>query len=780
MFDIVFKQMTNEYEPCYTWLWNTKITRYGIKKRIDEMHETGIKSFYVLGEPKNFRPQKRKTFLEPDYLSDEYIELLRYAIGYAKKKGMRCWLYNEGGFPSGMAAGKIVSTDPSLRKKGISVRETNVSKGEKYKPHERLISAFFENSRIKEDFVFPRDGAVCEYTACEKREISAWCDEKQADIADEKTTALFLKVTHERLLKGLGDENMRRCLYMFDDESNMGGWSEGFEVLFMNKYGYDIAGFMPYICGKKKKGNENDKKAKADYEMLCGELQNVNYFLKMKQWLNKHGMKSVGHLDKDNETDGFMQLHYGNSLKILRSFDVPGIDVIWGQITYPKDEKCCFEGYEFFPLIASSASRQNGSNEALSETFAVYGSQLNAEEMRFVINYQAVRGINIFNFMTMSYEKKGILPFQYRPSFIPENPGCECLSEINGYTARLSYLMRSGNAVIDTALYYPFRTICAGGEEAEKAKESFEKKGLMLERAGICFDLVDEEYLKSHKKPVKYKNIYVPFAPLETDETKALLSKYKACAEPLIKCESFVRCRAVENGGERLYFVTNESGVRKKTEIVLPENRNVYEINLRDGKIYGVKCKAADNGVKITIDAYRGEGKMFLCTDRSIDAVNVKTEEPVTLICGSAHILRRYTVENGAVNKKVNEKTVLGYAPKDFSGEIKYSLKLPGEIEEGEYYIELDEPRYFVKAYQNGGKIAEVTMPPYIIKTFLKPGDELDFLVSNTAANACAATDFFDNIPPDKLGSYSADMIKRERKALCGGFGGRVMLYKII
>ena len=52
MFDIVFKQMTNEYEPCYTWLWNTKITRYGIKKRIDEMHETGIKSFYVLGEPK--------------------------------------------------------------------------------------------------------------------------------------------------------------------------------------------------------------------------------------------------------------------------------------------------------------------------------------------------------------------------------------------------------------------------------------------------------------------------------------------------------------------------------------------------------------------------------------------------------------------------------------------------------------------------------------------------------------------------------------------------------
>ena len=96
---------------------------------------------------------------------------------------------------------------------------------------------------------------------------------------------------------------------------------------------------------------------------------------------------------------------------------------------------------------------------------------------------QAVRGINVFNFMTMSYEKKGILPFQYRPSFIPENPGCECLSEINGYTARLSYLMRSGNAVIDTALYYPFRTICAGGEEAEKAKAKAAEAKAKAEKA---------------------------------------------------------------------------------------------------------------------------------------------------------------------------------------------------------------------------------------------------------------------------------------------------------
>lgn len=65
--------------------------------------------------------------------------------------------------------------------------------------------------------------------------------------------------------------------------------------------------------------------------------------------------------------------------------------------------------------------------------------------------------------------------------------------------------MRSGDVICDTALYYPFRTICAGGKAADEAKESFEKIGDALEKRGIIFDLVDEEYIMSKKKRLNIK-----------------------------------------------------------------------------------------------------------------------------------------------------------------------------------------------------------------------------------------------------------------------------------
>jgi len=43
------------------------------------------------------------TDLAPEYLSPEYPELYAYAMRRAGELGMLCWLYDEGGWPSGGA-----------------------------------------------------------------------------------------------------------------------------------------------------------------------------------------------------------------------------------------------------------------------------------------------------------------------------------------------------------------------------------------------------------------------------------------------------------------------------------------------------------------------------------------------------------------------------------------------------------------------------------------------------------------------------------------------------
>ena len=110
-----FKNTPKEKQPAYTWLWNTNITREGIKSRIDEMYECGIRAFYIIGEPENFRPETRRTHLSPEYLSDEYIDLLYYAYELAKEKGMYTWFITRADFLRAAYAEKYVPSTPSLR-----------------------------------------------------------------------------------------------------------------------------------------------------------------------------------------------------------------------------------------------------------------------------------------------------------------------------------------------------------------------------------------------------------------------------------------------------------------------------------------------------------------------------------------------------------------------------------------------------------------------------------------------------------------------------------------
>ena len=407
-----FKNIPVEYQPAYTWLWNSTITKEEVKRQIDEMYDAGIRAFYVLGEPENFRPTKRRTHLSPEYLSEEYLELLYYAYEVAAQKGMYTWLYNEGGFPSGMACGKIRKLHPELAMKNYEIRTVTLVSGEHFAAPQNLIAAFrrIQNTateknvlRVYPDDVFSEDTELTIYLQVDATDPVGRI---RTDNAQLRNTEVFLELTHEQLKKRFGDHMGTDVTMMFDDESFMGTWTEAYDGIFIERYGYDIKDYMPYIAGQLEPQTDEQYRAKSDYLMLCGELVRANYFKAMRIWLNDHHMEAVGHLDNDNKTDQAVCNRYGNVLQTLREFDVPGIDVIWSQIGYPKNGRSCPEGNEFFPRMASSAARQQGHSKCLSESFAVYGAQVTPELMRYVVNYQAVRGISLYNFMVISYDRK--------------------------------------------------------------------------------------------------------------------------------------------------------------------------------------------------------------------------------------------------------------------------------------------------------------------------------------------------------------------------------------
>ncbi|MBQ6846942.1 MAG: hypothetical protein IJO61_07405, partial [Oscillospiraceae bacterium] len=308
-----FKNIPSICHPAYIWQWNSHITKEGIKRQIDEMYDCGIRALYILGEPSNFRPTKRRTHLSPEYLSDEYLELVYYAYKMAKEKGMYTWLYNEGGFPSGMACGKIREKYPHLAMKNL-VRCESDSGDVEYAPRD----------------------CCDDYTRI------------RTDIAKRETTDEFIKLTHEAYKRVFGDALGGDVTLMFDDESNMGSWTDGLDEMFEEKYGYSLQPYFALVAGDKIPEKEDEYRAMSDYTMLCGDLVRNNYFIPMKEWLNKNNMLSTGHLDLDNQTEGCRIRRYGNVMATLRAFDAPGVDVIWSQIDYPENGVSCPDGMDFW------------------------------------------------------------------------------------------------------------------------------------------------------------------------------------------------------------------------------------------------------------------------------------------------------------------------------------------------------------------------------------------------------------------------------------------------
>ena len=227
-------------------------------------------------------------------------------------------------------------------------------------------------------------------------------------------------------------------------------------------------------------------------------------------------------------------------MRTLRCLDIPGVDVIWRQI-YPGQEQVMPTGERiaqngFFPRYASSAMEQIGGSYAMSETFAVYGNGLTYALMRHCLGYQAVRGINVFNMMLISYGRHGYMQAGEQPTFHEALPYFADLAGINRYAERLSYVVSVGERVCDTALYYPVSDFWVNNR-SEALSRAFEALGRALEDRGIDFDIVDDDVLADAEgvdqgqirigKAV-YTKLVVPSEAYLCEETRAALARFCA------------------------------------------------------------------------------------------------------------------------------------------------------------------------------------------------------------------------------------------------------------
>ena len=564
-----FQNADTPFQPAYAWIWNDQIESAELRRRLDGLRRAGIRTVYVLPEPKNFRPERIRTFLEPDYLTDEFMRLVREAAEYALSIGMNVWMYDEGGWPSGGACGRTVEKHPRMIRKALCAREETLPAETAYLLKANDVAAFTaENGalrRVKPGERFPEKRTLTVYGV---RLGEGWTTDSLQDGIGEA----FVRETHERYAKFLGDL-FPRVPFMFTDEPGTGSfpWPDGFAEKFLSRFGYDLRDHLPALFSLSEDASGMDARAREDYRALQGELFRANYMRPIHDWCRRNGVRFTGHLDIDHMTDGCMAHGYGTVLQQLREFDVPGVDVIWRQIDIPKDGKpACYEGNGFFERFASSAAAQTGGTLAVTESFGVYGASLTGKLARFVILHQLARGVNVFNFMCLSYTPKNALALVERPEYVEEMPGFFHLRGLNDFTARASWLMQLGAPAARAALYFPARDIWAGGTRAKNAIDGFERLGQALERAQVDFDILDEEGLRMAARDgnaltlglARYETVLVPRGATLSDALREKLRGVDAPVKPVVYCSCIGDELALRDAGAAAKPAANDDGSR--------------------------------------------------------------------------------------------------------------------------------------------------------------------------------------------------------------------------
>ena len=762
-----FINPAKENNVIYTWVWNEPINAALIDNQLFEFAKAGIRGIYILPMPENFRPTSMKTTLSPKYLSDDFFKCVKHVACKAKELDIELWLYDEGGWPSGGACGKTVSQNPKARETVLYERLVLLKSGEKYALASDIVASFAGKKRIEDGFISETDIEIHEYYAATINGNNP----NRIDSTNKSVVDTFINNTYEGYKAALGDA-FDYVSAIFTDEPSVIRKiiPEGFFELFTKKYGYDIKDYVYCIYDANLAETREECQARIDYGRLLGDLFCENYCENIGRWCKENGKLFAGHLDIDNMPDGGSKMGYFSHLRALSIFDIPGIDVICKQISPPTETTpAVAEGAPFFPRLASSAAHQTGKRLALTESFAVYGDGMTPDEIRYVLNYQAIRGINVFNIMLTASGSNGMSSLMERPVFSHKKPGFYNMEHLNKYFARLSYLLRLGNTQIDTALYLPCADFWANEKISQKAAGSYVKEGSLLEDQNIEFDIIDDYAILNAKATdeglklgnITYRNIVVPSCEFMPEEVRKKIQPYLTSGKAEYKSSNIKTMkRALSNG--MLYFAFNQGPEEGIAVFDVPDSVPLYRLNIASGEINKV--------LKPEARLVCGDIAVFYSTENVFNTVGDEIDYTVELIGFKNVETRRFVITQEGISMK-NSEISPDYG-KDFSGEATYrtDYELPEIPCAGERYkIILENTKVSARITIDGKQVATVGITPMeaiIDGSDLRKQGVIEITVANTAGNEIVAKNaLIATFPKEIVGQYHERSVEFEKCA---------------
>ncbi len=660
-----------EYRPYPFWFWNANLSRDEIAWQLEECRRQKILA--VLIHPRHG--------LVTPYLGEAFMAMVVYTVQEAARLGMKVWLYDEYNWPSGTVAGRLLRDYPQFKMRflhheyreadgGCVIQQSGREDGFLGVQAIHLDSGDLQTISPGETLPPGRWG-LAEFRLayptialdCVSGHAHAAPESGYLDVLNPDAVAKFIELTHDVYYRHLREYFGSVILGFFTDEPGVIydfdysydfdhamthnlPWTGALESHFRQVKGYPLRDKLIHLTADA----PGAQQTRQDYWDVVGELYVTAYHRQLCRWCADHGIAYTGHVVCEE-----MSLHYQGDIHAgLKQFHIPGLD--W------TSKECTPETAPIYSTakMVSSIAHRYGRKFTLCETYGATGWELTFTDMKRVLDYLYVLGVNQMCLHGFFYSVRAARAHECPPSEFFQSPGWTHMSLYSDYTARLGALLSQGRHYCATGILVPTRSYQAqnnrtfldpAGKPAFYA-QTLNQLGRFLLEKGIDFEFIADSSLKETalgKHGIEWGDeridtlIIPPCAALDP-ELQAKLDQFQTLGGTLIPVPDISTatgqrlCRELADRRVRLFedeqesqgllvyrrilpdtsilcFACNATTIdRPGASLVFPEAVQVREIDLERPGFNDVEFSCRRKNTRVRAGFRPHQARMFLLT----------------------------------------------------------------------------------------------------------------------------------------------------------------------
>lgn len=452
----LLKDPPKQYRPVPFWSWNDRLSSGETAWQIEQMDQVGIGGYFM----------HARGGLQTEYLKEEWMDNIRTGLEEGSRRGMGAWGYDENGWPSGFGDGMVNGMGESYQQKYLRYAFTDSP----------------DSSSERTIVLLPwKEGYLHFYY-----DVNPF----YVDTLDPKVTQAFLQKVHERYKAELGGD-FSKFAGFFTDEPQVSRngipWSLVLPQAYRERYGEELLPVLPALFFRE----GNWEAVRVRFWSLVRDLFADGFMKQIYDWCEKNGTRLTGHMVLE-ETMSYQLTCNGACMPCYEYFHIPGMDWLGRSLGRP-----------LITAQLASVAQQTGKKQVLSETFACCGWDVSFEELKWMFEWQMVRGVTLLCQHLEAYSLRGIRKRDYPASHSYQQPWWEEYRAFNDMVSRLGMLLTEGESRPQLLVLHPQSSawICFDNDRSSGLDELDEQLNQLLvhlEDHQIPYHLGDERIVLRH------------------------------------------------------------------------------------------------------------------------------------------------------------------------------------------------------------------------------------------------------------------------------------------